>query len=281
MSDQLAPYVVEARNTATTSENKIHDDATARRFGFAGGLVPGVTIYAYMTRPVAAAWGRPWLERGTMTARFLHPFYEGDAVRVETTRADGPDGARLEIVARRPDGEVAATGVATLPDAPASPPDVAAYPAAPLPDPRPPATPEQLAALVVLGSVEAGFRAERAGAFLDEIADDLVLYRDGVAHPGWLILFANWALSQNVDLGPWIHVESATTHLDVVADGEALSVRGRVAELFERKGHEFVVLDLLYVVDGHRPVQQVRHTAIYRLRGDRGDVERATGIEPA
>ena len=41
----LEPYRVVAFNTAHDSENKIHDDATARRFGFGGGLVPGVDVY--------------------------------------------------------------------------------------------------------------------------------------------------------------------------------------------------------------------------------------------
>jgi hypothetical protein len=43
-------------------------------------------------------------------------------------------------------------------------------------------------------------------------------------------------------------------------------VRGRVAERFERKGHRFVVLDILVVAGGARMVQHVRHTAIYELR---------------
>ena len=51
----LGPYRVEAFNTAKESENKIHDDTIARRFGFEGGLVPGVDVYAYMTHlPVRA-----------------------------------------------------------------------------------------------------------------------------------------------------------------------------------------------------------------------------------
>ena len=37
---QLAPYAVEAFNTAKESENRIHDDSIAKRFGFTGGLVP-------------------------------------------------------------------------------------------------------------------------------------------------------------------------------------------------------------------------------------------------
>ena len=46
-----APYRVRAFNTAVASENKIHDDTVARRYGFSGGLVPGVEVYAYMTHP--------------------------------------------------------------------------------------------------------------------------------------------------------------------------------------------------------------------------------------
>ena len=37
-------YHVKARNPATESENKIHHDDVARQYGFAGGLVPGVTV---------------------------------------------------------------------------------------------------------------------------------------------------------------------------------------------------------------------------------------------
>ena len=61
----LCPYRVEAFNTAKESDNQIHDDAVARRFGFTGGLVPGVDVYAYMTHLPVRRWGRAWLERGT------------------------------------------------------------------------------------------------------------------------------------------------------------------------------------------------------------------------
>ena len=55
--DALAGYRVQARNLSHASENKIHDDDVARRFGFQGGLVPGVEVYAYMTHLPAARWG--------------------------------------------------------------------------------------------------------------------------------------------------------------------------------------------------------------------------------
>ena len=45
----LPVHKVSAFNSAKASENKIHDDATAQRFGFKGGLVGGVHVYAYMS----------------------------------------------------------------------------------------------------------------------------------------------------------------------------------------------------------------------------------------
>jgi len=80
--DRLAEYRVKAHNTAAGSENEIHDDAVARRHGFRGGLVPGVTVYAYLTRPLVEALGRAWLERGTASVRFLRPVLDGEEVTV-------------------------------------------------------------------------------------------------------------------------------------------------------------------------------------------------------
>ncbi len=41
-----------ALNTAPDSENQIHGDDMAREFGFRGGLVPGVTVSAYLLHPI-------------------------------------------------------------------------------------------------------------------------------------------------------------------------------------------------------------------------------------
>jgi hypothetical protein len=70
----------------------------------------------------------------------------------------------------------------------------------------------------------------------------------------------------NFQLGPWIHAASDLINWSVARNGEEISVRGHITDCFEKKGHEFVVLDLLVLADGKRPVQQVRHTAIFRPR---------------
>src|SRR5438093_611879 len=81
-NEHLPLYRVRARNTSADSENKIHDDTVAASYGFRGGLVPGVTVYGYMTVPIVARFAHDWLERGSMQVKFHQPFYEGEDVSV-------------------------------------------------------------------------------------------------------------------------------------------------------------------------------------------------------
>jgi acyl dehydratase len=263
----ITPYRLRARNTAARSENRIHDDVVARRYGFGGGLVPGVTVYAYLTRPVVEAWGLAWLERGTMDVRFLAPFYDGDEVVIEPDAAGGED--TLELRATTGEGRLCAHAQARLPPAAVDVLDAGDWPVVSLPEPerRLPATREGLRGAAALGTLGATFRTDVGESYLEAVGDDLAVYRgpDAVAHPGWLHSLANHVLASNVALGPWIHTASEVRHLGVVADGDRVSVRARVLDLSEARGHELVHLDVAMVV-GDRAVQRVRHSAIYRLR---------------
>lgn len=265
----LAPYRVRAHNAATASENKIHDDTVARQYGFKGGLVPGVTVYAYMTQPVMREWGRPWLERGTMSARFIKPVYEGEFVTVTLTTSEG-DVPRFDVVACNEAGETCAVGQASLPAARLPLPDVSRFARAPLPNPRPPVSEEALRALTQPGSIEQTFDRDHGDAatyFADVREEFAGLDAPGApASSGYLIRYANYALAENVRLNPWIHVSSEVTHFDTLASGEAFSVRSRITDLFERKGHRFVRMDVLIVAGDERPIMFVDHTAIYDIR---------------
>jgi acyl dehydratase len=260
-------YRLRARNFATSSENKIHDDAVARTYGFTGGLVPGVTVFAYMTRPVAERWGRPWLEGGSMSARFAKPFYDGQELTVTgRVRETAPVGV-AELAAVNSVGDECASGEARQVRTMSAPPLLEDYPAVALPEERPPAGPGTLAPGTVLGSLVSRYDADRGRAFLEQIGDDLPLYDGGrLAHPGYLLLAANAVLVANVRLGPWVHVSSEMSHFAVVHAGDSVSTRARVRQLFERRGHEFVELDVLFIAGADRAVAHVRHTAIYRLR---------------
>jgi len=249
-----------AFNTATASANKIHDDEVARRFGFRGGLVPGVDVYAYLCHPPVEAWGLDWLRRGTMRARFHQPVYDGH--RVDITPGD--NGA-LQLHDEA--GELCADGTASLPNGTAPTPDPADWPDVDQVDDPPPASPEVLVPGTAFGLAPHGFHADRHGEYLADVRETAAIYHDeGIAHPGWILRDANYVLSANVRLGPWIHVESIVQHHDVIHDGEEVTARALVTKEWDHKGHRFVELDVLHL-GNLRPVARTTHTAIYRPRG--------------
>jgi len=185
----LPPYRIKARNTSTQSENAIHHDDVAKSYGFAGGLVPGVTVYAYVTRPLVAVWGPDWLERGTASVRFTKPLFEGDEAVVGGPTGAGAEGATATVAVRTGSGGDCSTATATLPRLPGSAPDPAGYAGAPLPAERPPAMAASLAVGRVMGSPVNRYDADAAAAWLDKVDDDLALYRGPSAyvHPAGLL----------------------------------------------------------------------------------------------
>ena len=268
---RMHEYRLRAHNTATASTNRIHDDTVAREYGFGGGLVPGVDVYAYMTHVPAEAWGEDWLARGTMWARFLTPVYDGDEIVVLPGEPvlDAGGGTSVALEVRNAAGDTCATGEAGLPaeGVPAPPPHWSVV--EPAPDP-PPASPEALVPGTALGLDAHRFVADRAGEYLADVRETLPLYQARqVAHPGWLLRDANYVLSRNVVLGPWIHVESVVQHHAAVGDGEVVATRATVTREWEHKGHRFVELDVGVLGGDGGVAAQIRHTAIYRPRRHR------------
>lgn len=265
----MTRHDVVALNTSTRSENAMHHDDVARRYGFRGGLVAGVDVWAYLTQPAAQRWGADWVTRGRMQARFLVPVYDGETIVVtgtDTTLADGRDGLVLD--ATNAAGERCATGTAWLPEEVGPPPDPSRWPvvAQPAPGDRPPPGPESLPEGAALGLAPHTFTVADATGYLADVRETLPLYAEaGIAHPAWLLRDANYVLAGAVRLGPWIHVESDVTHLGLVNDGQEITCRALVNREWEHKGHRFVELDVLHLADG-RPVQRTTHTAIHTPR---------------
>jgi hypothetical protein len=242
-------FQVRAVNTAVDSENKIHDDAVAAVYGFRGGLVPGVTVYGYLAAPVVEHFGTDWLERGAMDVRFLKPVYDGDDVTV-SLQPDG--GGRVCVQA----GECA-SGVAWIhhEDATTIGDD------APLTRKLP--SIDTLAVGTVLGTWTERLDLAKMGvtAPLDPVLE-------GRAHPAVMLSLANRIFLENYQLGPWMHVSSEVRKFGSAKDGDEIRVRGRVEDRYERKGHEFVVLDVA-IMNGERTIERVRHTSIWKPRVSR------------
>jgi acyl dehydratase len=262
-----AAFSIRAFNDAKDSANLIHSDAEAKRYGFDGGLVPGVADYAYMSRPVLDRWGGRWLESGWMKVRLLRPVYDGDTVEVMAEPTD-KEKAVMDLELFGGQGEHCATGSAGL-RAIGKPPVGARFPLRPLPagEERPEASLEVLIKGAYMGSltIEVDSSSLRrdwttrwgdAGALAEELS----------LHPAFYPDQGNRILDRNVLLGPWIHTESTVRHYGLPTVGETLTVRGFVEDSYERKGHQFVVLEVAFFGRSERPLAHLTHTAIFKPR---------------
>jgi hypothetical protein len=261
MIERLEPYRVEAYNTAKASENKMHDDAVARKFGFSGGLVPGVDVMAYMMHQPVAKWGRAFLERGLIEARFVKPVYDGEIAEVTAEDMDGTLAIRVESR-----GQICATGTASLP---ASAPSVAVgnfHRAAPVTH-RMPVNDMSYERGKWLGTLPRYWTDESAADYLADVLESDPIYdREKLVHPGVLQRIMNKVLVDNAILGPWIHVGSRMQIMAAVALDDELVARAKVTGNYEKKGHRFVELDALIVANGCTAVAHCEHIAIYQPR---------------
>lgn len=263
-----------AFNQATESENRIHADDVARRYGFRGGLVPGVTVYAYLVQPAVSAWGLDWLSGGHASAVFRTPLYDGAGFQVTVKPENDRFDARLES-----DGASCAEGDAGLGpragERALEAPTLRGDRRIPRAEERPPARRD-----VLEGLRESGLGAFRTtwGASgeharylreLDAVPELLRPHSDGgggYAHPMYTLGLANTALSANVALGPWIHVQSDVQHFAAIPLGSELVVEASIEDLRERGGHQFVDLDVGVFLAPGQPALRARHRAIYVLR---------------
>lgn len=258
-----------AYNQATDSENRIHSDDVAKQYGFRGGLVPGVSVYAYLVHPAIEAWGRRWLESGTASVVLTKPLYDGMKFDV-TVVPDGSDAYDGEVIDA--DGVHCARGRVGAPDrsdpAPTRRGDRAVPPVDEIPDATRPAL--ELLRERGMGAVRFEWPGktdyDRYTRSLDDMPDVVRPDREGFANPSFLLGLANWVLARNVRLGPWIHVQSDVSNHAVVPAGSRLVTEARVTDLFERGGHEFVDLEVAAFIEPDTPVLSVRHRAIYLLR---------------
>ena len=265
---QLPAHTFTAHNDAAASANKIHDDTVARQYGFRGGFVPGVSVYAYMTYPLVHSFGEAWLTQGTTQVQFAKPIYEGDQVTVMgTINAVAESEMRFDLASTNAEGVTCGVGTATLPTASGTAPDPAEIPMGPRQAARVPISWDAVVVGQPLPLLTLTVTPQDNEEYCHTHADDLGLYHGtrGFVHPGILLRQCNRIFSEHFILGPWIHVASDITTYRPCQVGEALEIRGVPVQKFEKKGHEFVVLDILIRAAGEA-VQRVKHTCIFRPR---------------
>lgn len=268
-------FAFTAKNYAPDSENAIHQDSFAKQFNFTGGLVPGVGVYSLMTHPFVRCLGEPWLDTGWLEAKFIHPVYDGERIEIVCGAPEpGKEGIPVEVFNPRGDLCAIGRGGAGLPAAPA--PVAADYRSSPMParEERLPPEGSALRPGLVLGSLPVVADPEIAeDLYFEELRESLPIYREspGRLHPGFLPHIANRVVHRNIAVGPWIHAQSRVTHFGPLRPGGAYEMRGRIGEAWEKRGHEYVRLDLAVFDAQDVAVAQLVHVAIVSPRLEKSD----------
>ena len=262
--------------------NIIHSTQGAARYGYTGPLVGGTTVYAWSVAALVEALGDAWLDEGWVEFQLRKPVYPGELITTSVTplsprsaggdvaqRQRGVPGTTVDFTMTKDNDDIAVRGTAGLGIADFYTEITTANDRTPQPQPadRPFITRavaplgEDLPAMAIdLSAAEAGRYAERLAR------DSHPLWHGANArvHPGWIAQRANALLAHT-----WrytaIHASSQIQHLAPVHPDQQLLVSGRIESGYERKGHEYAVLDITLSSEDGRDLVRMRQPTIYQV----------------
>ena len=259
-------HSVHTHNVSINSENKIHDDAEAKKYGFSGGLVPGTVIYAHMTYPLVSHFGLEWLSGNVGHLVLFKPAYEDEHL---TVRVESPHGSHHTATARIFNDATAElarleTGIAKA--LPAADPLSKVAPA-PAGGERIPIEWDAVATGKPLRAFHWTPSEQQQEQWCQGVSDSLPIYKasDSPVHPGLILQAANNVLTHHYVLKPWIHTESRIVTRGVLLLGKAVEVRAIPVEKWEKKGHQFFKVYVAMVSEGDVMVE-IYHSAIFQVR---------------
>ena len=264
-----------AYNQVPHSKNEIHGDKVAKDFGFKGGLVPGVTVSAYLMHPAAVSYGMDFLERGFAHVRVNSPLYDEQAfdVQIESQTRNQEQGGKGYSAVLVPDGAApCATAEVHIAETTIEPPgrrgdDLGDKLAALVP-----ATRENMETLQKSGCKAFTYRwnaDHEMSTYLRERSQMAEPYSvDEYANPSFILGVSNWVLAANATMNPWVHMETRSQNYAPIPQGTRVVGEMEIIGLFDKKGHEFVdALINVFDVESNRCYSSIELRAIYKLRG--------------
>ncbi len=250
----------------------IHDDNSARVYGYRGALVPGLMLYGYMANLVAESWGLDWVRQGTMHSRSRRPVYEGNPIVIVAQPVEENDAGRsVEMEVRDPAGSIIATGAATLPKIKPALPDLADFPVLPIEKPLRPIAAGEFRPGDRFGSEEEEITPELHRESLSDFRQTWPVYAQmAIVHPSKFAQVATHnALGSYKLATPSIYVAATTQHLNIVRVGDRLSSSGVITKVYERKGNHYAEQRHLIISNDTIPVALVDRISIYSARKER------------
>ena len=262
-------WQAKALNTAPDSENQIHSDELAKKYGFKGGLVPGVTISAYLIHPIIESLGRSWLERGYANCKITSPLYDGETF--EVLSEDFGEG-QINTFLKNQEGKIIANAETKL-----------LQDSIPGPDYRGDSFAEENH-LAPVASLEIWEKLKKEGCKAFKFywgGDKPLLYLSdekklpkllqpkdiGYANLCFLLGCSNWTLAGNAFMNPWVHLQTKSQNYRPVQMDTTLITEMSVKDFYERKGHEFIEVDVnLFEDKSLQCCMSINLLAIFKLR---------------
>ena len=263
----ISSHQILALNDATESENRIHSDEIAAKYGFTGALVSGVNVFGYMTQPLVRAFGESFLQRGILDVIFLKPAYQDDLLTIKTSEAKTETSKRNCITnISNEQGVLLAKLESWLP---AELPQVNKLASVQCPTAAP-ARAEIAWDLIELNTPAPVFIWQPTEQDNQEHVrvqrDNAKCYqgKNAYIHPYFLLDACNRALMRMFILPAWIHVGSKIILRAPIKVGQEITVKTIPLEKWERKGHQFIKLYIAMWVNQAVAVE-VEHTAIFKI----------------
>ena len=259
-----------AFNTAPDSENQIHGDELAMEYGFEGGLVPGVTISAYLVHPIVEKWGKDWLENGFANCRITSPLYDKELFIV---KSEFLPNAKANTTLVRNNGIVSANAEVSIVKDKAIPPILRGDTLADSDYNPPRAQKRHWQNLKSQGCLAFRFRWGGMEPLIysrdaDNLPSLLQPNKGGYANLAFLLGCSNWALAGNAYMNPWVHLQTISQNYKAVQIETDLIAEMEIINIFEKKGHEFVNVQVnLFDEEDEKCVMSINLIAIYKLRG--------------
>ena len=248
--------------------NIIHSTDGAQEYGYDGALVGGVTVFSWSVAALIEAVGDGWLADGWVDFSLRRPVYPGYEMTTRVTTVDGGDD--VEFVMLNQEGERCVAGAAGRGRAvwfdelqPASRIEAEQEPAD-----KPQLTPAIVPTGEDLRPMPVPFSEEDAAVYADTRASDSHSRWRGegaLLHPGWIAARATPLMRHSYTYGPSIHARSQIQHLAPARAGQTVVVAGHVTDAYERKGHEYVLVDCSLLNAEGGEFARLRHTTIYQV----------------
>ena len=263
-------WSAKALNTAPNSENQIHGDDMAKEFGFKGGLVPGVTVSAYLLHPIIEKWGLDWLEKGWAKCKITSPLYDKENFSVYLNEiSENKILSNLKNSNQVVTANAEASLLKDIPEAPKIQNDKIAIEN--FQGPR--------------ASKNVWMKLKKDGCMAFEYfwggKDPLIYLRNqnnlpdllnpskkGLSNLSFLLGCSNWALASSAYMNPWIHLQTTSQNYQALSFNSSVIAEIQVNEVFEKKGHEFVDVDVnLFKQEDKSCIMTINLLSIYKVRG--------------